>query len=227
MDSAYDCRKIVEIEQEPRHHLVLANEFMRAFAVDIPPHDRTLCHRHPYDYLVYAASLAEIISAPKDLGPKTVFYGDGECELSEAGLVHVVENLRDTPFRNIVIEFLPRIGELRRGPAPQRSLPGEAPGGTAASLAPGSRPLPTGPRPHFQSERIAVYRLDLDSGGGMELTGPAVVASPYEHTFELETHAEGRKKLSGLRDLAWLGPLQKGGLRGIGRAVVFQLGRCE
>ncbi len=228
MDSAYNCREVVEIEQEPRHHLILTNQFLRAFAVEILPHDRTLCHRHPYDYLVYVASLAaNIISAPKDGQPKTVFYGDGECEPGEAGLVHVVENLSNAAFRNIVIELLPRFEELRRGLAPQRRSPADGQGETVASPMPGSRGAEAEVRPHFESERIAVYRVDTDAGREIELTGPAVIASPYDHELELEIHEHPNGKLSGFRDLVWLGPLQKATLRGIGRAVVFQLGRRE
>jgi hypothetical protein len=31
----YPCEHAVAIEQEPRHHLVIANEFVRSFAVEI------------------------------------------------------------------------------------------------------------------------------------------------------------------------------------------------
>lgn len=91
----YSCEHVVEIEDEPRHHLVVENEFVRAFAVEVGPHDRTLCHRHNHDYLMYVASIADIISAPQDKTPETHLYYDGECELSPAGMVHVVENLTD------------------------------------------------------------------------------------------------------------------------------------
>ena len=106
-DNRYPCDQVVPIEQEPRHHLVIENEFVRAFAVEIAPHDRTLCHHHPHDYLLYVAGDAEIVSAARDEEPKRLSYRDGECELLAAGLVHVVENSRDTPFRNIVVELLP------------------------------------------------------------------------------------------------------------------------
>ncbi len=106
-DKRYSCAHVVPIEQEPRHHLVIENEFVRAFAVEIAPHDRTLCHHHPHDYLLYVAGDAEIISAARDEEPKQLSYRDGECELLEAGLVHVVENLGDTAFRNVVVELLP------------------------------------------------------------------------------------------------------------------------
>jgi hypothetical protein len=55
MDHTYDCKHVVEIEQEPRHHLVFSNEFVRGFAVEIAPHERSLCHHHPHDYLLYVA----------------------------------------------------------------------------------------------------------------------------------------------------------------------------
>src|ERR1700678_4294336 len=115
----YDCSRVVEIENEPRHHLVIANEFVRAFAVEIAPGERTLCHRHPNDYLLYVALGSSIISAARDEKPKRLNYRDGECEMSAAGLIHVVENLGDTPFRNVVVELLPKAGALRRGENPE------------------------------------------------------------------------------------------------------------
>lgn len=110
----YDCSRVVEIEDEPRHHLVIANDFVRAFAVEIAPGERTLCHRHPNHYLLYVALGSEIISAARDEKPKQLNYRDGECEMSAAGLIHVVENLGDAPFRNVVVELLPRAGAQRR-----------------------------------------------------------------------------------------------------------------
>ena len=56
MNASYDCSQPVEIEDEPHHHLIIANEYVRALAVEIPPHVRTLCHHHPHDYLLYVAS---------------------------------------------------------------------------------------------------------------------------------------------------------------------------
>ncbi|HLI62677.1 MAG TPA: hypothetical protein VKV05_04715, partial [Terriglobales bacterium] len=151
-------------------------------------------------------------------------YGDGECELGKAGLVHVVENLRATPFRNLVIELLPRVGELRRGPAPQRRLPTEKPSDTVATPLRLARAPKAEVLPHFESNRIAVYRVDTDAGCETELTGPAIVASPYDSEIELEG-PEGNQKLRHFCHLTWLAPSQKAILRGLGQAVVFQLGR--
>ncbi len=161
MDQTYDCKHVVEIEQEPRHHLVLSNDFVRGFAVEIAPQERSLCHHHPNDYLLYVASGTEIVSAARDEEPKRLSYRDGECELLEAGLVHVVENLGDKPFRNVVVELLPRAGELQRGAGPY-VIRGQA---VAA--------------PIFDHERAAIFSLEIEPGAEIEVSGPAVVATPY------------------------------------------------
>jgi hypothetical protein len=79
----------------------------------------------------------------------------------EAGLVHVVENLSGTPFRNVVVELLPRAAPLRRGAGPD-IIRGEAK-----------------VTPIFDDERAAIFSLEIEPGAEIEVSGPAVVATPY------------------------------------------------
>ncbi len=209
----YDCRHVVEINEEPRHHLVIANEFVRAFAVEIGPHDRTLCHHHPNDYLLYIASDAEIISAVRDEEPKTLSYRDGECELSSAGLTHVVENLGDAPFRNIVVELLPRAGATRRSAAPTWT-------GGQANVS-----------QILDHERAAIFSIEIGPGAEVEIAGPAVVATPYGGDLNPALVGEVEVKPNDTCDLAWIPPEARAVLWGCWRdaetAIVFQLGRTE
>lgn len=186
---------MVSIEQEPRHHLVIANEFVRGFAVEIAPHDRTLCHHHAHEYLVYVAGEAQIVSTPSEGGPQTHSYQDGDCEFSPPGLVHVVENLRDVRFRNLLVELLPGAQGLRRGPAPKTV----------------SRDLRT--RCSFANDRVSVWLLEMESGSQVEAFGPAIVASPYEHPVELTPSQTTAQTLAHFRDLSWLGPSSAATLR--------------
>jgi quercetin dioxygenase-like cupin family protein len=203
----------VPIEQEPRHHLVIDNEFVRAFAVEIAPHDRTLCHRHPHDYLLYVVGDGDIVSAARDEEPKTLSYRDGECELSPAGLIHVVENLRDTPFRNVVVELLPGARSLRRGDDP-KVITGKA---SIAQL--------------FNDEQAAVSMIAMDIGSEVEVHGRVVVASPYEHEVVLENFRGDKVKLSEFNNMAWLWSSLQATLRNIGdrpaKAVLFQIGHID
>ena len=209
----YSCEHVVPIDQEPRHHLVIANEFVRAFAVEIAPGDRTLCHHHPNDYLLYVATDAEIVSAARGEEPKRLSYRNGECELSSAGLTHVVENLGDTPFRNVVVELLPAATTLRRGVQPCIT------GGVA------------------QVERIleessgAIVRVAMQPSSEVEIAGPAVLASPYEGRLQIKELDAFDIPLDDFRKLMWVCAPRKVWIRNsgpaLGRMCAFQLGRAD
>jgi hypothetical protein len=210
MNPVYDCNRIVEIEDEPRHHLVMANDYVRAFAVEVAPHERTLCHHHPNDYLIFVASGAEIISAARDEEPKRLSYAAGECELSRAGLIHVVENLRDRPFRNIVVELLPAVSGLRRGDNPQ-----ELTGDVAIKQA-------------FDDTRGSIFEMKLQGGSDVAIFGPAIIASPDGHELGAVASGELEIKRDSICELAWLPAKERAKLRGSekhgARIVVFQVG---
>jgi hypothetical protein len=209
-DKRYSCAHVVPIEQEPRHHLVIEHFFVRAFAVEIAPYDRTLCHNHSQDYLVYVVGNGEILSVPRDGEWKRLNYDDGECESSSAGLVHVVENLRDTPFRNIVIELLPFLIVLPRREGPTLMT------GTAVVIE------------RFSNDRTAVFTLEMEAGSAVEVCGPAVVASPYAHTVRLEEFGKAMRTLSDFKDLAEVWPRHQVLVRNTektrAKVVVFQVG---
>lgn len=204
----YDCSRVVPIEDEPRHHLVIANDFVRAFVVEIPPGDRTLCHRHPNDYLLYVALGSEIISAAREGEPKRLNYADGECEMSAAGLIHVVENLGNTPFRNIVVELLPNVAALRRKQDPQ-TMSGEAE-----------------VRQVFDDPRAAIFEIEAQPGSEILISGPAVVATPYGHELSQATSGAVEIRRDSICDLAWVAAQKTTvfALSNAARLLVFPIG---
>ncbi len=210
MSDAYPCEHEVVIEDEPRHHLIIANQYVRAFAVEIAPHERTLCHRHPYDYILYVTGDAEIVSAAKDKPPERQTHHAGECELLPAGLVHVVENLGERPFRNVVVELVPG-KELRRGAAP-RVVSGRA---EVCEI--------------LREEVGAVFRLKLEPGAELEIAGPAVLSAPNGGGIVLKEIEEFDHPLDEFRKLAWVCAPRKVWIRNAGaepaEALAFQVGR--
>jgi hypothetical protein len=220
-ENRYSCDQVVPIEQEPRHHLVIDNEFVRGFAVEIAPHDRTLCHHHPNDYLVYVAGIADIVSARPNEEPKTILYKDGECELGSAGMVHVVENLTDAPFRNIAIDLLPGLDELKRAPDPHRRLTAEHAEAATPLVEVGLARI----KPNFESEKVSVFRIKLPPTCEVEISGPAVIASPGGSVVSWAEAGKSPVIIKNFKDLAWVRPGASGVLRGPeARVAVFQLG---
>ncbi len=199
----HNCEHSVPVEHEPRHQLIIANEFVRGFAVEIEPHDRTQCHHHAHEYLIFVAGDAQILSTPREGDPKTHSYQDGDCDFSPPGLVHVVENLRDVKFRNLLVELLPGAQGLLRGPEP-KVLPFSPSVGERVGDASGTGNVDVTNR--FANERVSVFLLEMGSGSQVEVFGPAIVASPYEHKVELAPSWASAHTLTRFTDLSWLDP---------------------
>jgi hypothetical protein len=209
-EERYACEHVVPIEDEPRHHLIIANEYVRAFAVEIPAHERTLCHSHPNDYFLYVASGGKIVSAAIEEEPKHLNYEDGECEWLSAGLTHIVDNLGETSFRNVVVELLPAASKLRRGEEPERvwghshidQLLDEAAG--------------------------AVARIRLAPGAEVQISGPAVLASAYDDKLMVKELDDFDIPLDAFRKLIWVCAPRQVAVRNSAqkpaRLIVFQIG---
>ena len=100
-------QKAVPVDQEPRHHLYLANDYVRVFKVEVAPHDRTLLHQHDRDYAFVVLGDADIINArqgeTRGLEQKLKL---GDTAYAKGGFAHVAINQADTPFRNVTIEIV-------------------------------------------------------------------------------------------------------------------------
>jgi len=100
----------VEITVEPSHHLKIDNSYIRAFYVEVAPHQSTLMHQHRYDYIAVALGHAEVDSTTPDGKVKHIVLEDGGVLYTPAPLTHFATDLAATPFRNATIELLQNQG---------------------------------------------------------------------------------------------------------------------
>jgi quercetin dioxygenase-like cupin family protein len=96
----------VEITAEPAHHLVLDNEYVRAFDVEVAPHAATLMHRHRHDYFAIMRGDAHISNEVEGKPPVEVNFHDGDTRFTSGNFAHIARNLSDQPFRNVTIELM-------------------------------------------------------------------------------------------------------------------------
>jgi quercetin dioxygenase-like cupin family protein len=145
----------VEVTAEPSHHLVLENQFVRVFRVEVPPHSSTLLHRHRHDFLIVALIPADIVNEVVGQPPAPVKLATGEASFKSGGFVHRVRNQAATPFLHINIE-LQKDAEARQSPPPkwdeERGL-NILHGGTQDIL--------------FVKDGVRVSEIDLQPGGMM------------------------------------------------------------
>ena len=97
---------VVPVAQEPAHHLILENEWVRVFQVEVAPHAATLMHRHDKDYVFVTLGDSEVISERQGEKPVTLKLKDGETRFTKGGFAHVARNLSDKPFHNVTVELV-------------------------------------------------------------------------------------------------------------------------
>ncbi len=91
---------------EPHHHLKIDNEYVRAYYVEVAPHDETQLHQHDHDYIYVSLGPAEVINAVLNRPEVHLALKDGETHFTRGGFAHVARNLGDAPFRNVTIELI-------------------------------------------------------------------------------------------------------------------------
>jgi oxalate decarboxylase/phosphoglucose isomerase-like protein (cupin superfamily) len=113
--AALDAQEL-EITAEPHHQMVLANDQVRVFNVEVPPHSETLMYWHRHDYIYVVLGAAQIVNAVKGKDPATLALADGDVTFVPGTFAHIFRNLSSQPFRNVTIELL-RDEKLRQSPA--------------------------------------------------------------------------------------------------------------
>ena len=157
------AQSAVPVEQEPAHRLVLQNEQVRVFHVQLPAGAVSLWHVHTRDGISVRIGDATIQDEPVGGPAKTFELHRGAVSFgaTPVAFTHRVNNIGTTPFDNVYIELLGR-PDARNGnvtaPAPRR--PAE-----------------------FENERVRVVRRVLAPGEASEMhahpaSTVAVVVTP-------------------------------------------------
>jgi hypothetical protein len=103
----------VPISEEHHHHLVLANDFVQAYEVEVPPHDATLLHRHDQDYVYIVFGEADITNAVEGKPEIKAHLVDTTVNFAKGPFAHVARVDGNNIFRNITVQLLRPQGELK------------------------------------------------------------------------------------------------------------------
>jgi hypothetical protein len=96
----------VPIKEEPHHHLILENSYVRVFRVEVISPDATPLYRHDFPYVYMSIGKAQFTKAVEDQPEKHVTMENGQLGYSKGGFAQVIRAENDTPFYNITVELL-------------------------------------------------------------------------------------------------------------------------
>lgn len=102
---AQTAPSVVPINKEGHHHLVLENDYVRVYSVEVAPHSETLYHQHDLDYIFVTLGDSDVDSVRVGEKPVHLLLKDGEVRFTKGGFAHKAVNNSDKPFRNVTIEI--------------------------------------------------------------------------------------------------------------------------
>jgi hypothetical protein len=101
----------VPISKEHHHHLIIENSYVKAYEVDVPPHESTLLHEHEFDYAYVILGSADVINAVEGKPQVKLHLPNGAVNFAKGPFAHIARNDGDFPFLNVTIELLQRQGD--------------------------------------------------------------------------------------------------------------------
>lgn len=180
----------VEITQEPHHKLVLANDEVRVFDVEIPPHGETLMHWHRHDYLLVMLDAGDVVNTVEGKEPVKVSLADGEVRFMTGNFAHVFRNLAGEPSRNVTIEI---VQDATRRLSPAQWNPGHPDEDRGLEvLTGGTKEI------MFVKDGVRVSEVDLQPGGVIPMhhhAGPHLAVALADYELRSDVAGKGPQRL--------------------------------
>ncbi|MGA2811193.1 MAG: hypothetical protein ABSG16_07325 [Candidatus Acidiferrum sp.] len=150
----------VDMAEEPHHHLLIDNSYVRAFGFSLPAGESTLLHPHNRPYLAVTLGPADfandVVGKPEVRGK----LSDGQVTYSRGGFAHLVKADAGLPFSNITVELLHAQGEPRN--LCEKIVPGDVGACDLTGEQPGA---PIATRPLFETDEIRVDSVVVRRNG--------------------------------------------------------------
>ncbi|MDP9266692.1 MAG: hypothetical protein M3P27_00015 [Acidobacteriota bacterium] len=170
---------VVPLDQEPLHHLFIANDTVRVFKVEVPVGARTLMHQHDRDYLFVTLGDSDVINARQNEPARELKLKDGDTAFTKGGFAHVAINHAKTPFRNVTVEIAKAKPDTE--PEPSQTLAGA---GMSVTFM-------------VDNERAFAELIELEPGATMpwhEHKRPHLAVPLVDATLETDVLAKGKGK---------------------------------
>jgi hypothetical protein len=104
---------LVATKDEPHHHLVLENAYVRVLHFELAGHEATLLHAHDLPYVSVALGPGDFINAVNGKPEAHAALKDAQVGYSKGGFSHIVRTDAGAPFQNFTVELLKPQGAVR------------------------------------------------------------------------------------------------------------------
>ena len=128
---------VITTDQEPHHHLLMKNDIVKVFEIDLAPRDAMSMHRHDYDEVLIAVGEATTVSTTPGQADILTISKPGDVGFARGGWEQSVRNIGQTAYHSISIAPLRAQTGARNLCGTQiPDLPANCPAATADANAP-------------------------------------------------------------------------------------------
>jgi hypothetical protein len=103
---AAQSQTVIPLASEPHHHLLLHNQYLNLYKVEVAPHDSVLLHRYDFDAISIMMSDTHVTVHTPGKPEAQHQVVDGQIRLQPRGYVHSTLIDGDAAYRNVTIELL-------------------------------------------------------------------------------------------------------------------------
>ena len=181
----------VEITAEPHHQLVLANDRVRVFNVEIPAHAETFMHWHRHDYIYITVGHSQVLNTVKGKDPAKLEMHDGQTGFLPGGFAHIAGNVSGQSYRNVTIELL-QDEKLRHSTAHWDAAHPEEDRGLDIFNA-GTKEI------LFVKDGVRVSEFELQPGGVIPRhhhAGPHLVVALTDYELRSDVEGKGSERIT-------------------------------
>jgi hypothetical protein len=100
------AKAAIPIKDEPHHHLLLENPYVRVFRVEVISPDATPLYLQDSPYVYMSIGKAQFTKAVEGQPEKHITMTNGQLGYSKGGFAQIIRAENDTPFYNITVELL-------------------------------------------------------------------------------------------------------------------------
>jgi beta-alanine degradation protein BauB len=196
------------MQDEPHHTILLENDYVRVYQVNLKPGESTLLHQHDRDYVVVTLDTSNIRNQRDGEEPKDWEFLEEDTRFVRGGYAHVATNLGDKLYRNITVELKRPVGPVvcEMGCGSRFKADENLPEGEEIPIRTLTLYTATQSFVEFKSANLIVTRHSvLDSTGPHSHSGPHLAVALNDIAFEnrIDARPAGNVTLS-QGQVAWI-----------------------
>jgi len=111
--STIERQSVLPIGEETHHELLLQNDFVNVYGINVPAQDKTLPYKHDFPFVTVSVGPSDVQTTVAGKASAPAAQRNGDITFSEGGVVQTIEATGGKAYRGVVVELLKPQGSAR------------------------------------------------------------------------------------------------------------------